>query len=123
MSDRIWPTAWRPPHDAPMQISSYMGASCDLPVQLFDRIELLVAILEGTEVDRLLVPETEHAEMDEALVEEPVHAVLERAVEVDHHVAAHDHVELVEGAVGDEVVLREDDVVDERTLELRAVVG
>ena len=35
-------------------------------------------------------------------------------VEVDHHVAAEDEVELVEAAVGDQVVLREDDVLAQR---------
>ena len=67
--------------------------------------------------------EREHAEAREALVEELEDALLERAVEVDHHVAAHDHVELVEAAVGDEVVLREDGVLDEPTVEDGAVVA
>ena len=74
------------------------------------------------ESDRLLVAQPEHAERDQAFEEEPVHAVLQRAVEVDHHVPADDHVELVERAVRDEVVLGEDDVLDQRALELRAVV-
>ena len=67
--------------------------------------------------------EREDAEPREALVEELEHALLQRAVEVDHHVAADDHVELVEAAVGDEVVLREDDVLDEAPVEERAVVA
>ena len=67
--------------------------------------------------------EPEHAERHEALVEELVHPVLQRAVEVDHHVAADDHVELVEASVRDEVVLGEDDVLDERRSKTRAVVA
>ena len=74
------------------------------------------------EADRLLRAEREHPERHEAVVEELVDPLLQRAVEVDHHVAAEDHVELVERAVRDEVVLCEDDVLDERALELRAVV-
>jgi len=91
-------------------------------MQLLARVELLVALLVRAEADRFLVAEAEHAERREALVEELVHAVLECAVEVDHDVAAHDDVELVEGPVGHEVVLREHHVLGQRALELRAVV-
>ena len=58
----------------------------------------------------------------QARVEEVEDALLEAAFEVDHHVAADDHVELVERPVGSEVVLREDDVPQQRAVERGAVV-
>ena len=61
----------------------------------------------ASELDRLLVAQREDPERLEAVVEELVHAVLERLAEVDHDVAAHDDVELVEGRVRDQVVLGE----------------
>src|SRR3989442_11904655 len=96
--------------------------SADLSVELLVRVELLVAGLVRAEADRLLMAEPKDAERDQALEEKLVHAILQRAVEIDHHVAADDHVELVERAVRDEVVLGEDDVLDQRALELCAVV-
>ena len=78
---------------------------------------------DGREAERLLAPEAEEAEAAEAVVEQPGDAVLERRVEVDEHVAAEDHVELVEAAVGGEVVLCEDDVRGEIGVEARRVVS
>ena len=49
--------------------------------------------------------------------------VLEGVVEVDHDVPAHDEVELVERAVGRQVVLREYDVLLQRAVEPGALVG
>ena len=107
-------SARSPPNEAPTTTIPY--AHRDLPVEPLARVELLVAVGVAREPERLLAAEREDAEHHEALVEQLVHAVLQRAVEVDQHVAADDHVELVERAVRDEVVLREDDVVDERAL-------
>ena len=91
--------------------SSSYDVSATFRYSLSCRVELLVAS-PRTGVNRIdsLRPSARTPNVIEALVEEPVHAVLQRAVEVDHHVAAEDHVELVERAVRDEVVLREDDV-------------
>src|SRR6266568_8076021 len=115
--------AFSPPHDAPMHTRSYIRALLtDLPVELLVRVELLVTGLVRAEADRLLVAQPEHAERDEALEEEPVDALLQCPVEVDHHIAADDDVELVERVIRDEVVLGEDDILDQRALKLRAVV-
>src|SRR5712691_1246172 len=79
----------RPDHPKKRRCRS-IHTSCDLPVELFVWIELLEAVLERAEVDRLLVTEAEHAEVGEALVEQSMDAVLQRTVEIDHHVAADD---------------------------------
>ena len=60
-------------------------------------VELLELALVRAEPDRLLLSQREHAERRQAVVEEAVHALLQRLREVDQHVAARDHVELVEG--------------------------
>src|SRR5256885_8374364 len=91
--------------------------SRDLPVELLSLVEGFVALLERTEVDRFLVSEREDPEVDEAPVEELVNVILQVLVEVDHHVPTDDHVEVVEGPVRDEVVLSEDDVLDQGSLE------
>ena len=102
-------SASRPPQDAPITTSSY--TSRDLPVEPLVRVELLVAVLVRREARSTpCCPSARMPNVLEAVVEQLVHAVLQRAVEVDQHVAAEDDVELVERAVGDEVVLREDDV-------------
>src|SRR5439155_27010777 len=88
-----------------------------LAVEALDDIELLVPVSVRTRAKRFLVAEGEDAEAREALVEEIAHALLQAALEVDHHVPANDHVVLVEGAVGREVVLREDDVPHQRSVE------
>src|SRR5947209_20220638 len=113
-------SATRPPQEAPMTTSSYR-ISVHLAVELLLRVELRVAVLLAAEADRLLAAEREDAERLEALVEERLDAVLERLAEIDHHVAADDQVELVEGAVRDEVVLGEHDVVDQRAVEAGGV--
>ena len=69
------------------------------------------------------MPQGQDPERVEAVVEQLVHAILQRLVEIDHHVAAEDHVELVEGPIGGQVVLREDDVLRERAAEPGAIVG
>src|SRR5687768_758690 len=84
--------------------------------------EVLVRGLVRREPDRLLRPQGQEAEADQALIEQPVHAVLEIPVEVDEDVAAQHDVELVEGSVGHQVVLREVDVAPQRPVEHRAVV-
>src|SRR6266446_7482226 len=113
-------TASNPPQDVPITMSSY--TSRDFAVDPFVRVDLFVTVCEPCEPDRLLVPEREHPERREALVEQAVHVILERLVEVDHHVATDDHVELVEAAIHREVVLCEDDVLGERTREAHMVV-
>src|SRR4029079_2177742 len=113
-------TAPSPPQDVPIAMMSY--TSRGLPVDALFPVQLLVAVGEAREVDRLLVAERQDAEGVEALEEELVDAILQRLVEVDHHVAAEAHVGLVEPPVRREVVLREDDVLGERAREASAVV-
>src|SRR3954447_8610952 len=113
-------TASSPPQDVPIAMTSY--TSRDLPVDPFGLVERLVLLRERREGDGLLVAENEDPERFEALVEKPVHAILQHLVEVDHHVAAEDHVELVETTVHREVVLREDDVFRQLAHEAHVVV-
>src|SRR5581483_6993815 len=97
--------------------------SLDPPIQPCLRVQLLETALVVGEANRLPVAEAKGAKAVEAFVEEAVDPVLQRAVEIDQHVAAQDHVKLVEAAVLGEVVLRPDDVLSERGVEERAVVG
>src|SRR5690349_19549812 len=60
--------------------------------------------------------------MNEAVVKQLLYAMLERPIEVDQHVPAEDDVEFTERLVGDQVVLREDDILGERRIEERPVV-
>src|SRR5882762_7407597 len=90
-------TASRPPQDVPITMSSY--TSRDFAVDPFVRVDLFVTVGEPCEPDRLLVPEREDPERREAVVEQAVHVILQCFVEVDHHVSANDHVELVEAAI------------------------
>src|SRR5678816_2624866 len=93
-----------------------------LPEQLLGGIQRLVALGVRRVQERLLAPQAEDAEAPEAREDEAMHAILQLAREIDHHVAAEDEVELVEGAVGDEVVLREQDLLLERLAEDGVVV-
>src|SRR5688500_11396565 len=100
--------ALSPPHDVPITTISYTLPH--LPIDPIGRGKLFVARLELRHSEGLLRPERENPEMDERVVEEPMDSRLQRAVEVDEHVATQDDVELGEGPIGDEVVLREHDV-------------
>src|SRR6476660_520263 len=113
-------SASSPPQDVPITMISY--TSRGLSVDALRSIHDLVGIGIRRECDRFLPSQRERPERREALVEEALHAVLQRLVEVDHHVPAEDHVELVERTIRDEVVLCEDDVLGERPAEPRAVV-
>ena len=98
-------------------------ASPHPPVQLFLGIEGFVAVDDGGELERFLPAQTEHAEHLHGLEEELLHAVLQGVVEVDQDVAAEDDVEVIERGVGDEIVLREDDVLAQRRPEDGVVVA
>src|SRR5262249_36672391 len=112
-----------PPHEVPTTTRSCVSAiSSHLAIELLRRVELLVAILETGEPNRLLVAESQHTESLEAVVEQLVDARLQRPVEVDHHVAAENDVERGERAVLYEVVRRPHDVVRERAVEQSALV-
>src|SRR5436190_9047299 len=113
-------SASSPPHDVPIATTSRpVTGLFDPPVELLLSIELVVAGLELGEADRLLVTEAQDPEPCKALVEQAMDVVLEGPVEVDHHVAAEDDVELLERAVLDEVVLGPDDVLRQRPVEER----
>src|SRR5437763_14583746 len=105
--------ASNPPQDVPITMSSY--TSRDFAVDPLVEVDLLVAAGVPREVDRLFVAEGEDPECVETFVEQRMYVILQRLVEVDHHIAADDHVELVEGPVHREVVLREDHVLSQRT--------
>src|SRR5204863_9649391 len=110
------PRARTPPHDAPMAMIP-RPMSGDLPVETLGLVEGLVRLALAGELEAFSAPQPEDAEVGQALVKELLHVLLQVAVEVDHDVAAHDHVEFVERAIGDQVVLGEDDVVGQRRLE------
>src|SRR5688500_8096509 len=113
-------SAFNPPHDVPTTTMSYI--LLHLAVDLVLRRERLVASVELREPEGLLRAKRENTEHDEAVVEQLVHPRLQRPVEVDEHVAADDDVELGERPIGDQVVLREDDVPLQRRREERPVV-
>src|SRR5688572_11659273 len=102
--------------------SSIRETSLNLPVDLLATIHSLVVILESREPQRFLAPEREVPVHGKRLVEELVDTLLQVPVEVDEHVATKNDVALREGAIGDEVVLGEDDVAHEPRSEQRAVV-
>jgi hypothetical protein len=74
-------------------------------------------------VQRLLAAQAQDAEPREAVIKKVVHALLQWLREVDHHVAAQDHIEFVEGAVHRQVVLREEDVLLQRGAEDRGAIS
>src|SRR5512143_816379 len=82
---------------------------CNLAEQFLLAIDFLVAVLMGGESKRLALPQPEYAEQSQAPVKQAVHYPLQGRVEIDQHVPAENHVELVEGTVGSQVVLREND--------------
>ena len=105
-------SAASPPHEAPMTTSSYTPSRSlpNLPVEpLLERPAPRSARSCGVNLIDSLWPSASTPNVSRTVVEQLVHPVLERLAEVDHHVAADDHVELVERAVGDEVVLGEHD--------------
>src|SRR6202011_3759493 len=75
------------------------------PKEPFLGIHYFVVVRDARVPGRLFLAEAEDAEVFEAVEEEFLYAVLQRAVEVDQHVAAEDHVEVIEAGIGDEVVL------------------
>src|SRR5438477_13164082 len=81
------------------------------PIQPLLRVQLLVVLRDRRVAHRFLLAEAEDAEHLEAVEKELHHVLLQRVVEVDEDVPAEDDVEMIERRVGDEVVLREDDVL------------
>src|SRR5206468_2486507 len=96
--------------------------SADLPVELVHGVDGLIAALERRELYGLLAAQAEEPETPQAVVEQAMHALLQRPAEIDEYVSAQDRVELVEGAVGDQVVLGEDHVAAEARVERRRAV-
>jgi fructose-1,6-bisphosphatase len=85
-------------------------------------IQSLVKSLARSKLQRLLIAEAQHAEHAQALVDQVVHSLLQSLVEIDHHIAAQDDVKLVEGTVGRQVMLGEDDVGLQRGVKDHVVV-
>src|ERR1700680_3400180 len=88
-----------------------------LPKNLFRRRYLFIAFLVRHESGSFLASEHEHSEHGEAVVEQAVDLRLQRFVEVDEDIPAENHVEFAEGAVRDQVVLREHHVLRQRLIE------
>src|SRR4051794_26845712 len=116
---RIIDSARMPPREQPITIRSIgvtaalsrRTESLDPPVQPLIGIELFVAIGDRREEHRLFLAHAEDAEHLQTVDEELLHALLQGVVEVDQDVAAEDDIEVIEGRIGDQVVLREDDVL------------
>src|SRR5688500_5601412 len=96
----------------------YSDSHLSDPAKEFDSwLQCLVVFFVRCELDGFLAPDPEDSAEIQAVIEQVVHPVLERFFEIDHDVAAHDDVKLVEGAVGGQVVLGKDDVALERRTE------
>src|SRR4051794_33292413 len=92
---------------APLAAAAAASAARDSPhspVEPEGLRERLEAVLERCVADALLDADCQHAEDDQALVEQTMHPLAQRLREVDHHVATEHELELVESAVGDQVV-------------------
>ena len=92
-----------------------LDASSEPLVQLLPVGQRLVAALERRQPQRLArCPRPECRRCPDWNAAAASTLLLHRPREIDHHVAAQHDVELVERAVGDEVVLREHDVLAQR---------
>src|SRR5207237_1232102 len=67
--------------------------------------------------------EGEEPAADQAVVDEPVGSLLQRLPEIDEHVRAHDEMEVVERAIGGEVVLGPGDAPRQAAVEASAPAG
>src|SRR5438128_1867413 len=93
-------------------------------VKPFVAVKLLIAVLAEGELDRLLVAQTQEAGQGKALVQQFVDLSGQQIIEINQDVSAKDNLELIEGAVGYQVVLREHDVVNQSAVEDNvAVIG
>ena len=104
-----WRQASRPPADAPITTSSY-GISAPAGNSFSPGVERLVVAVLAAGSGATRAAEPEDAELARLLEKRSCTRSCSACVEVDHHVAAQDDVELVERAVGHQVVLGEDDV-------------
>src|ERR1700730_17355629 len=82
-------------------------------VKLFVAVILLIAVLAGGELDGLLVAQAQEAGQGKALVQQFMDLSGQQIIEINQDVSAQDDLELVEGAVGYQVVLREHNVVNQ----------
>jgi len=83
----------------------------DLSIEPPTGVKFLVAVAVRSEVDGLLVSQAEKPGRAEAFIEEVMNACGERVIKVDQNVPAEHEMELIERAIGDQVVLRENDVL------------
>ena len=72
--------------------------------------QLLIAISHTSERNRLFVTESEEAEHGQTFIEKLVHLLLQLLVEVNKHVAAQNDLKLIEGTIGHQIMLGEDDI-------------
>ena len=63
---------------------------------------------------RLFVADPKHSKHAQTLVEQVVNTCLEVFIEVNHHVAAQNHLKLIERPVGRQVMLRKDHILFQR---------
>src|SRR6058998_1771628 len=92
------------------------------PVHLFPRMKLLVARLVLREPQRLFGAERQNTEHRQTLVKQCVDVVLKLAIEINQDVPTEDDVEFRERSIGDEIVLRKDDIASESGAKKRPVV-
>src|SRR5262249_55518169 len=110
------------PHSKKVRVGAVVTSLFDPPVDLLAPVEFLIAGLMGRVLERLPVPQGEEAGGRQAFVQQAVNTPREGLVEINQDVPAEDDVELVERAVGDQVVLGEDDVLRKGALENDVVV-
>src|SRR5215510_12584182 len=92
------------------------------PVHSLAARQLLVVALARTELEGFLAPKAKDSEHAEASVKQLVNPILQCLVEVDQHVPAQNHIELVERAVARQVVLRKQYVFSQGRPQNRALV-
>src|SRR5688572_13826025 len=113
MSSVESPQGPRPPEGRGSKVDGrlLMPPSPDPPINLLIRVDLFVLIGDACEADRLLLAEAEDAEHLHAVQEKLLDTVLQLVVEIDQDVSAEDDVEVIEGRIRHQVVLREDHIV------------
>src|SRR5215470_3158632 len=87
----------------------------DPPIHSLTASQFFVVALTRSQLERFLAPEAKNSEHAEAPIEQLVDPVLQSLVDIDQHVAAQNHIELVERAVADKIMLRKQDVLPERS--------
>src|SRR5438309_1961317 len=88
----------------------------DLSVKPLAAVELFITVRMRRELDRLSIAQPQKTGHGEAIVEQAVDASGQRIIEIDHDIPAQDDMELIERAIGHQVVLSKDDILIKRAL-------